>query len=78
MKAVYHVVWTESEAGWGPRPDGETYHKDEDTMNKFIERYAYSNPDEYSFPEKKELIEVDKKIYDQVQEKGTVWKHNLK
>lgn len=52
-------TWTESERGWGQRPDGYTLHKTKEDIGFFLERmraqeaedYKGLTPDEYSFPD---------------------------
>jgi len=39
MKPVVLETWTESEQGWGTRPDGVTIHLNEDDYKKFVENY---------------------------------------
>jgi len=59
--------WTESERGWGKRPDGYTLHKSKEDIKAFLdamrareaEQYKGATPDEYSYPEgKATLVEV--------------------
>jgi hypothetical protein len=66
MGKAYLIIrqdWTESERGWGLRPDGYSLHLTRADRDKFIEQYwerekAYNEehgvegvPDEYSRPE---------------------------
>lgn len=79
MKTVYHIVWVESEAGWGQRPDGETFHKDKETMEAYRKKYSNAgNENYYSYAHKTDIVEVSEETYNIVQNKGTVWKHNTK
>ena len=55
IKVVHTVVqqcWEESERGWGVRPDGFSYHKNESDRFRFVYEYEISLPeyvpDEYS------------------------------
>lgn len=70
---LYKIDWTESESGWGKRPDGTTLHKNMQNALLFIEeckkRERERNPsgivpDCYSYPDKPELIQVPKDLYD--------------
>ena len=36
MNAAYQIEWTEYERGWGPRPDGKSYHKSKKDADEFI------------------------------------------
>ena len=81
--SVYAIEWTEYERGWGQRPDGVSLHKSkeiaEQYIKDFIEKEKERNPsgavpDEYTSPDTPRLIEVDKKVYDEVQKKKTIWK----
>lgn len=39
MYMAVKVHWTESESGWGQRPDGTTLHKDMGVAEKYIKEY---------------------------------------
>lgn len=39
MKTVYLETWTESEAGWGTRPDGVTLHLTREDYQKYVDEY---------------------------------------
>lgn len=63
-------TWTESERGWGQRPDGYTLHKTKDDITHFLNRmrtreaeiYKGQTPDEYSFPDSPPtLVEITDK-----------------
>ena len=57
---VFAETWTESEAGWGQRPDGYIYHISKDHRDRYVRAYwdrmpkalpqEYSRPDENLFP----------------------------
>lgn len=55
MKEVIIQEWTESERGWGTRPDGCTIHKTISDRHEFVKKYwskmPKEIPDEYSRPE---------------------------
>jgi hypothetical protein len=78
--SVYAVYWTEYERGWGQRPDGVSYHKDKESAIKYVSDYdkKFNNepsaPDCYTKGGEPKLIEVDKKVYNEVMKKGVVWK----
>ena len=74
MNAVYRVEWIESERGWGQRPDGISLHKDKNEMERFINAYeSRGSMDCYSRAIDKQLVEVDEKIYQEVQKRGSMW-----
>lgn len=89
MNKVEHqlpaVRWTESEAGWGQRPDGFTVHRDEAEVKRYIDAYWAAEkarntsgitPSDYSFAETGfYMIGVSRSLFDAVQENGTVWGH---
>lgn len=70
----YDVIiqpWTESERGWGQRPDGYSLHKTSEDRTKFIVEFnshlPVEVPDEYSFangPAK--IISVTEDIYKKI------------
>lgn len=74
--AVYEVVWTESERGWGQRPDGKSYHKTKPIAEVYIKNYwngmPKEVPDEYSRPGDPQLAEVSKEIFDEVDLKDSI------
>jgi hypothetical protein len=78
--SVYAVNWTEYERGWGQRPDGVSYHKSKEAAEKYVSDYdkEFNNessvPDCYSKGSKPHLVEVDKKIYNEVMKKEMIWK----
>jgi len=39
MKTIYFQYWTESEAGWGQRPDGFILHLSLEDHKKFLDDY---------------------------------------
>jgi len=54
------VTWTESERGWGLRPDGYSLHETQDDVRAYIDAHwarertlnaQYGTPDEYSRPD---------------------------
>ncbi len=67
---LYKITWTESEAGWGQRPDGYSFHKTPEAAHIYLKKEYNDLPDqtphEYSFPSsgwiseaKAEIVEVD-------------------
>ena len=48
-------IWTESERGWGQRPDGFTLHDTKESCTAWVKKYWASmpstSPDTYSFPD---------------------------
>lgn len=81
----YTVVlqqWTESERGWGRRPDGHSLHIDNEEKEKYVKKYwederksngSSGTPDEYSFPDgNATLVSIPKKLYDEVVSKKNI------
>ena len=60
------VGWTESERGWGQRPDGYSLHLTREDSEAYIKEYwdkmPAQVPDEYSRPEDPKVIDVNAKI----------------
>ena len=56
MQVVYVLEWTESEAGWGCRPDGISVHFSREAVQQYVddhwarmkEMYGNKTPHEYS------------------------------
>lgn len=52
---VYYETWTESERGWGCRPDGCSLHISKDEYDRYVDSYwkkmPDEPPDEYSRPD---------------------------
>jgi len=77
--AVWAIDWTESERGWGQRPDGTSLHLSKaDAENMITEDKASKElnsevPDCYSFPGKPYLKEVSSEIYERVLSKKRTW-----
>lgn len=64
-------TWTETERGWGTRPDGASLHLSEDDYKKYIQEYwdgmPKETPHEYSRPDDNlKKIHVSDKVYKQV------------
>ena len=55
MNKAYLDTWTESERGWGQRPDGCTIHLSEEDYKTYVADYWSTMPDtvqdEYSRPD---------------------------
>ncbi len=77
MIALYCVNWTESERGWGQRPDGYTLHKDFKTAKEFIDKHWDSmpptTPDIYSFPSEPFITEASKEECEIALKEGSFW-----
>jgi hypothetical protein len=63
--------WTESERGWGTRPDGYSLHLSEVHLKRYVEEYwarmPNSVPDEYSYPDGTPYtFEADAETYEKV------------
>lgn len=74
-RPVILVTWTESERGWGHRPDGFSLHATKGVRDAYIKAYwddqpdrvGGAAPDEYSSPDGNgTIIEVDEDIYRKV------------
>ena len=53
---VFYETWTESERGWGTRPDGCSLHIDKAERDRYVKEYwdkqpSGEPPDEYSRPD---------------------------
>ena len=65
--------WTESEQGWGQRPDGVSLHLNENNRATFFKDYQKrlpkEIPHEYSFPEENiYVIKVDDNTFERIKE----------
>ena len=64
---VVQVSWDESERGWGIRPDGYSFHLNEEDATAYIKEYwdrmPKEVPDEYSRPENHKIVDVGPKLY---------------
>ena len=71
--------WTESELGWGTRPDGASLHKNIESYKIFVKEYwdgmPKEVPNEYSRPNNSPIeVYVDKETFDKVQKsKNGIW-----
>ena len=80
---LYAVEWEESEAGWGTRPDGFTFHISQKEAKQYIVNYWNKQPkevpSEYSRPVMKMsddpaiLVEVSESLKKYVETYGSVW-----
>lgn len=65
MNKAYLDTWTESERGWGSKPDGCSIHLTEEDYKAFVQDYwdgmPEETPDEYTRPDKnlKEVVLSD-------------------
>jgi len=71
MRTVVCVRWTESERGWGQRPDGVSLHLTTEQAHEYIVKYEKSLPDavphEYSFASHNRIpINVSEGLYEKV------------
>lgn len=64
---VVRVNWTESERGWGERPDGYSFHLTKEDAEAYIKEYwdkmPKEVPDEYSKPGEPLLSQVNAKTF---------------
>lgn len=83
MYMAVKIYWTESESGWGQRPDGTTVHKDMDIANKYIADYwkkekernpSGDTPSCYVRPDKPEVTPVPVEVFEYLNEvKDSFW-----
>lgn len=71
MKTLLKQYWTESEKGWGTRPDGYSLHLDKKSLEEYVKEYwrrmPNDVPDEYSRPEGTPiLVDVDDHLFEEV------------
>jgi hypothetical protein len=76
MQPAILVHWTESESGWGQRPDGISLHANKEDADQYVKEYwdrmpprdeNGRPPDVYVRPESaRTLIMVDNKLYDEI------------
>jgi len=76
---AYLQTWTESERGWGQRPDGHSLHNSPEAAKAYIARFEKDQkaqfgseaPDEYSFAEgRPTLVKITEAAADALKEKG--------
>ena len=84
-------TWTETESGWGCRPDGGSLHLTKEDHGKYVKEYWDRQPDrvngqpphEYSRPDNNLTpVEVSEKLYSQVSKAKKkfgvrYWNHEL-
>jgi len=81
---VWKCEWTESERGWGMRPDGISLHVDEAEMQRYIKDYwdgmPKETPHEYSRPEGRCEVIVSGKLAKELTKKKSIrlWHHEEK
>jgi hypothetical protein len=87
MAGAWLVEWTETERGWGMRPDGAYYYpskkaaekdtaKREQAMRDEEEKQGFRQfnaPDVYSFPEQVRFVHISDKLATEIAEKGVVF-----
>lgn len=76
MHPAILVSWTESERGWGQRPDGVSLHPTKDLAEEYIKEYWARQPprdkngnppDCYVRPESaRTMVMVDNQLYDEI------------
>lgn len=75
-RTVICQKWTESERGWGARPDGFTLHLTEEDRVQFVQKHwgdrqQESVPDDYSYPDGTPYVcEVSEEEYQEVVSHG--------
>ena len=82
MLSIVKIDWTESEQGWGQRPDGTSLHANMEEANRYIEEFWKEEkernpsgrvPECYSRPETPELIFVDDILAAFIHTEGSWW-----
>jgi hypothetical protein len=74
MFILYVQKWTESEAGWGQRPDGYSLHISRDERDRVAKTSPIGSSECYSFPTGDAYpTVVSEQQYNDVKSKGTVW-----
>jgi len=76
ITAVY-VSWTESERGWGMRPDGCSIHLSMDEWRRYLKEWTAKQPKEvpaeYTAPSTPHPIDIsDKKLITKLKEKKSL------
>ena len=87
MTDKYIVIgqeWEESEAGWGCRADGWSFHKTEKHHEDYCKKYWAKMPDGVQDEYSREFgpirhVEVSKALYDKVHKDGDIrlWMNNV-
>lgn len=80
LYTAYCINWTETERGWGTRPDGHTLHRDLATAQEYVAAHwaRLPNdvvPDEYSRPDKPFVVTVTEQQFRDIEANGTIWGH---
>lgn len=79
-------TWTESEAGFGQRPDGVSIHLTKEDCENYVKKYwetmSDNVPDEYSRPDGNlNVIKVTDELYEDIKKSDygiRIWNHNFK
>lgn len=79
-------TWTESEAGWGTRPDGISIHKSKESYELYVENFwkdqPRETPNEYSRPDSRQRVAtISDDLLKKLEESENgfrVWQHELK
>lgn len=87
MNSKFKVIgqaWEESEAGWGSRRDGWSFHSSKENHEAYLKDYwdkmPKNVPGEYSREYGKPVeVEVSEELYNEVQKEGSVrlWANNI-
>lgn len=73
-KTAFLETWTESESGWGQRPDGCSIHLTKEDYKKYVDKYwagmPNSVPDEYERPDSnlREIV-LSEKLFKELKSK---------
>jgi transcription elongation factor Elf1 len=71
--SAYRIEWTEYERGWGQRHDSYSYHASKEIADNHLDALqCQGSPDCYVRGEDPKLVEVDKDLWNEIQEKETV------
>jgi len=86
-KVAIMETWTESEAGWGTRPDGVSLHLTKEDYKSFTKEYwdsqdSVATPDEYSREDgNPKVVNVSDELFNKLNESDNgirVWQHEFK
>lgn len=86
MKTAFLETWTESESGWGQKPDGCSIHLSKEDYKQYVKEYWDSMPDAvpecYERPDNglREVV-VSKKLYKEIEKSKNgirLWQSELR
>lgn len=86
-KVLFTQSWTESEAGWGQRPDGVCVSSNYTLLKEYIQKlledmrecenklYGNNTPPEYSYPDQEgiQVVQVSEEVFDKYDKDKVSW-----